>query len=156
MANFIEFDVKIDGKQLQNKVDRLIDDTTMMQIHNLFAMLINPYVPMDEGVLSQSVDVGVWPEFIRYKGPYAHYQYMGEVYGPNIPIYENGIVVGWWSPPGKGTKHPTGKDITYNKEKHPLATKEWDKVAMQDPTVKQKFEEGIRNILIRRAKELYG
>lgn len=155
MSDFLQFDVEFDGKQLKNKIDNLIDDKTMMQIHSLFAKLIEPYVPMDEGPLSQSVDVGTWPEFIRYKGPYAHYMYMGKVYGPNIPIFENGEIVGWWSPPGK-TKLPTGEEITYSKLKHPKATKEWDKVAMQDPATKKKFEEGVKNILKRRAKELYG
>lgn len=185
MADFFEFDVDVDGKALKNKIDNLIDDKTMQQIHNLFAMLINPYVPMDEGPLSQSLEVT--KDYVRYTQPYAHYQYMGEVYGPNYPGWEDGATPGWRSPAGKGSKHPTGRelgkqghatltpkwefdgnyikadptkliewDFGYNTERHPNATHHWDKVAMQDQNIKKKFEEGVKNILLRRARDLYG
>ena len=152
MADFIEFDVDVDGKFLREHIDALCDDVTMQRIHNLFAKLINPWVPMYEGILSQALEITA--KYIRYKQPYAHYMYDGEVYGPNIPIWENGIIVGWWSPPGKGSKHPTGRAIKYGTEKHPLATKEWDKVAL--PIILDKIEKGIINILALRARELYG
>ena len=47
-----------------------------------------------------------------WDSPYAHYMYMGEIYGPNIPRYdEEGNLVGWWSPP---VKQPTGRPLTYS------------------------------------------
>ena len=182
----LDFEIEIDGQALQKKFENVIDSKTMLQIHNLFAMLINPYIPFSEGILAQSLEVT--ENHVRYTQPYAHYQYMGEIYGPNFIGWEDGATPGWRSPPGKGSKHPTGRemgkqghatltphwqiedgqykpgdptkliewDFGYNLERHPLATHHWDKVAMQDPNVKQKFEQGVKNILINRLRELYG
>lgn len=138
----IEININLSGvTQNINKV--ITDDATLIAVHNLFAKLINPWVPMDEGVLSQTVEIN--KDFIRYNTPYAHYQYIGMIYGPNIPKKdEDGNIIGWWSPPGK-KKNPTGRPITYGTEKHPLATKEWDKVAMQ--TELTKFQDGVKAIL---------
>lgn len=138
--------VEMNFDKLQEKLNAInVDENAMLEIHNTFAKMINDYVPMDEGVLSQ--DIEITPEYVRYVQPYAHYQYVGEVYSPNIPIKEDGEIVGWFSPPGQ-KKHPTGKDIQYSVEKHPLATKEWDKVAMQ--TKKDEFEIQVKQILQRR------
>lgn len=83
------------------------------------------YVPMDTGTLRNSVRIT--PGMIEHTVPYAHYQYAGEVYGPNRPIYENGRVVGWYSAAVK--KHPTGRSLTYSHKYSSKATKEWDKAA---------------------------
>lgn len=145
--------VTINEKAIAEKLDSLVNDDVMRQIHNEFYRILIPYVPMDEGVLFQNVEIT--PKYIRYIQEYAHYMYIGAVYGPNIPIKDKvtGEVTGWFSPPGQ-KKKPTGKSIVYNKDKHPLATKEWDKVAMQ--TQLELFEKQVRDILVRRAKELYG
>ena len=144
----------MDVRRLINQFDELAtDDTAMLEIYNLFGKIIEPYVPMDEGVLAHGYEIT--PNYIRYPGPYAHYMYMGEIYGPNIPITDkNGDIIGWRSPPGKGSKYPTGREITYSKEKHEKASKEWDKAAMIEK--KDEFLAGVKNILIRRARELYG
>ena len=147
----IRVNVEIDDDLFEDILDSLLNDSVMLQVHNLFAKMCDPYVPMDEGVLAQSLEIT--PNYIRYNTPYAHYQYMGMVYGPSIPIIEDGIIVGWWSPPDK-EKYPTGASISYNTSKHPLATKEWDKAMMRDK--KDEFVEQVKQILIRRAKELYG
>ena len=53
--------------------------------------------------------------------------YEGLVMGPNIPIKESGIIVGWFSPKGK-PKHYTGANIKYHKDAgHPYAGPHWDK-----------------------------
>ena len=44
------------------------------------------------------------------------------VYGPNIPLYKNGELVGFYSPP---KKYPTGRELKYSTAKHPLAGKMW-------------------------------
>ncbi len=88
-----------------------------------FLRLADPYTPFDTGMLAQNVR-GVGTGIIEYLAPYAHYQYMGEVYGPSFPLYENGVLVGFRSRRGI-TKHPTGKAIQYNREKHPLAGPRW-------------------------------
>lgn len=141
-------DVTVNISDIINNVETAIDDDVMLAVHNTFAKLINPWVPFREGVLSQ--DIEITPNYIRYISPYAHYQYVGMVYGPNIPIYENGDIVGWFSPPGR-KKHPTGKPIQYGTEFHPLATKEWDKVAMQ--TQLDNFVESVKAIILRKINE---
>ena len=103
------------------------DKDTLTEIHNVYATYMNPYVPMDEGVLS--MDIKVLPDGVYYNSPYAHYQFEGVVYGPNIPIFENGVIVGWRSRPNK---QPTGASLTYSTEKHPQATHHWNDAMMKD------------------------
>lgn len=134
--------IKVDSKVIEKKINKAINDKTMLQIHNEFARIINPWVPMDEGILSQ--DIEVTPKYVRYKGPYAHYQYIGEIYSPNIPITENGVIVGWFSPKGQ-KKNPTGRQMEHSKEKHPLATSNWDRVALQSQM--KVLERTVTNIL---------
>lgn len=89
---------------------------------------MDPYVPARNQVLAQNVRVTAEEDcgHITYNSPYAHYQYEGEVYGPNIPIFEEDgeTVSGWRSPPHKT---PTGRKLEYRKVPHPLATSHWDK-----------------------------
>lgn len=44
--------------------------------------------------------------------------------------------------------------VVYTQTHHPLATSHWDKVAME--TEMESFEENVKQILIERAKQLYG
>lgn len=155
MANItINSDLTIDANSILNKYQDLITDSVMVEIYNLWGKLMEPYVPMDSGNLSHNFEVT--PNYIRYRGPYAHYQYIGIVYGPNIPIFQDGELVGFRSPPGKGSKSPKvpQQDIVYNTEKHPLATKEWDKVSWE--SIKDSFLQGVKDILTRRITQLYG
>lgn len=101
--------------------------TVMTECHNIFAQYMEPYVPMDEGILAHNISIT--PDGVHYLSPYAHYQYVGIIYGPNIPIYENGVIVGWWSPPNKKS---TGRKINYHTDKHSKATREWDKAMLRD------------------------
>lgn len=63
---------------------------------------------------------------VIYPGPAAHYLYYGEVYGPNIPIFDDdsGEPTGFFSPPNK-KKHPTGKALEYSTDVNPLAGAFW-------------------------------
>lgn len=90
-----------------------------------------PYLPFDEGVLAGSANTAtkIGSGEVIYDTPYARYQYYGEVYGPNIPIVENGVVTGYFSPP---EKHPTGKKLQYSKEVNPMAGSHWFDRAMAD------------------------
>jgi len=148
----IEFKGTAIEKLLQDKIQSILDEKAMLEVHNMFAKRCDPFVPMDEGVLAQSVQV--YEDRITYQGPYAHYQYIGEVYGPNIPIFENGIIVGWFSIPNM-KKHPTGREMQYGTEKHPLASKQWDKAMMASDSG-QVFLDDVTQILMKRWKELYG
>ena len=161
----VNIEVKIDTKKLASQFEALKDDNVMYQIHDLFAKMCDPYVPMYEGVLSQNGHAGqyltITKSGVRWFAKsdpsdtvsYAHYQYVGEVYGPNIPIIENGIITGWWSPP-REKKKPTGRAIQYSKEKHSLASKEWDKAMMRDKG--DVFINQVKEIVMQRFKELYG
>lgn len=116
------------------------DKTVMTECHNTLANYMNPYVPMQEGILSTNVEVT--DTSVHYLSPWAHYQYTGIVYGPNIPIFENGVIVGWWSRPNK---QPTGKNINYSTEKHAKATHHWDKAMINEKG--KEFTQDITNII---------
>lgn len=86
------------------------------------------YVPWDTGTLARSpysVTV-IGSGEVVYPGPYAHYMYYGEVYGPNIPVFEDdsGEPTRWFSPPGQ-EKHPTGRPLQYSDDPNPLAGSYW-------------------------------
>ena len=101
----------------------------MLFLANQAAALMDSYVPADNLVLAQNVDITADEDtgYITYNSPYAHYQYMGEIYGPNIPIYDGGELMGFWSPPHKT---PTGRKLKYSTFRHPLATDHWDQAMM--------------------------
>lgn len=72
-----------------------------------------PYVPMSAGSGAHMVDAArVTDDSIIYPGPYAHYQYVGEVMA------------------GRAPKHYTGKAIDYHGG--PMRGKQWDKRMMAD------------------------
>ena len=87
-----------------------------------------PYVPWETGTLAKSPYRASVPGSGRivYPGPYARYQYYGNVYGPNIPVFEDdsGVPTRWFSPPGQ-KKHPTGKLLKYKTDTNPLAGSYW-------------------------------
>ena len=93
------------------------------------ARLMDPYVPADNLVLAQNIDITAdeTAGYVTYNSPYAHYQFIGEVYGPNYPIMDGGEIVGFYSPPHKT---PTGGSLKYSTFRHPLATDHWDKAMM--------------------------
>lgn len=90
-----------------------------------------PYLPFDEGILAGSANTAtkIGSGEVIYDTRYARYLYYGEVYGPNIPIVENGVVTGYFSPP---EKHSTGKKLQYRTEKQPMAGSHWFDRAMAD------------------------
>ena len=86
------------------------------------------YVPWETGTLAKSPYsvTAIGTGEVIYPGPYAHYQYYGEVYGPNIPIFDDdsGEPTGWFSPPGR-EKVPTGRELRYATDVNPLAGSYW-------------------------------
>lgn len=74
----------------------------------------DPYIPFQQGELKNSLTYpqGIYGGELEWNAPHAHYQYIGEVYGPNIPIRDaEGNITGYWSPQNK---HPTGRQLTYH------------------------------------------
>ena len=103
---------------------KIVNDVGINQKLNLFMaqecmQLMNPFVPMDTGKLSQTVETKADNErgIVHYLVPYAHRQY-------------------------------TGTSFNFNKEKHPLATHHWDKamlIAKRTQLIKtiDKYREGL-------------
>lgn len=86
------------------------------------------YCPWETGVLAKSAygATQIGSGQVIYPGPYAHYQYYGEIYGPNIPVFEDdsGIPTRFFSPPGQ-QKHPTGRSLNHATDVNPLAGPFW-------------------------------
>ena len=133
--------VSVNVKAIENKLNNLIhDDETMLAVHQAFARYCDDYVPAATGTMAQTVEIDkelksnddsqtladaikVSKDYVHYTQPYAHYQYTGEIYGPNIPFTDEDGLVYWRSPKGK-KKYPTGRPITYSKQEHPKASKD--------------------------------
>lgn len=106
--------------------------------------LYNDYVPMSPGGGNLYTMVHFAPKEIEHFAPYAHYQYEGIVYGPNIPIMEGNRATGYFSMPNR-KKKPTGKRLQYDQSQHPKATAKWDKAAAptQGPKLAKAMQEYI-------------
>lgn len=125
LDNFItaeEF-IQRSGVGTGGHVQKTVDAAVIRECH--------PYLPYDEGILAGSVNIAtkIGSGEVIYDTPYARYQYYGEVYGPNIPIVENGVITGYFSPP---EKHPTGEKLNYSTEVNPMAGSHWFDRAMAD------------------------
>lgn len=84
-------------------------------IDNAVIRYCEPYVPRQTGTLANSPYTVSEPGRVVYNTPYARYLYYGEVMGPNIPIRENGDIVGFYSPKNQ-KKELTGRPLHYNGE----------------------------------------
>lgn len=104
------------GGLVQQTIDKSVIDWSLQ------------YCPMETGTLAKSAYTAtqIGSGQVVYPGPYAHYLYYGEVYGPNIPIFDDdsGEPTGFFSPPGQ-KKHPTGRELHYNTDLNPLAGPFW-------------------------------
>lgn len=74
--SLISYKVHIDDSQLAKRLEGLIDEKTMLEIQNLFAKTIDPWVPYLENPLSTTLEIT--PDYVKYLVPYAHYQYTGD------------------------------------------------------------------------------
>ena len=163
--------VQVDLGRITEKLDSVLEDEEFLtSVHNLLAKMCDPYVPKESGMLAQPI---VDENGVHYRTRYAHYMYHGIVYGPNIATAidsTTGQVLEWRSKPGM-TKNPNGNEMQYNtvwyqdlttgqfypekrRASHPKATKEWDKAMMMEQG--DKFVKQVKDLLVRRAKELYG
>jgi hypothetical protein len=109
------------GLEKGGRVQRAIDQNVID--------FCQPYVPASPDrtlEFSAQVSTEIGSGTVIWNTPYAHYQYMGIVYGPNIPIIdpETGVLMGWFSPPGR-PKHPTDRELTYDTSQNPMAGPYW-------------------------------
>lgn len=100
------------------KIDTSRIDKNIREAQKLLNLAVvgdcDPLIPFRQGALRNNVNYpqGIYGGEIEYNTPYAHYQYEGIVYGPNIPIRDaEGNITGWYSPP---SKQPTGRPLTYH------------------------------------------
>lgn len=118
--------IKLDTKRIDGNLKEAQKKLNMQIVADC-----EPYVPFRQGALRSSVRFpqGIDGGEIQYNTPYAHYLYIGEIYGPNIPIKDaQGNIIGWQSPPKKS---PIGRRLQYHA---PGTTDHW-------------FEEAKRNHL---------
>lgn len=113
--------IKIEGAV---KADRQMKRFANTQL----ARYCEPFVPASAQKML-SAPVAITEDYVQYRGPYGHYQYEGVIYGPNIPIMEDGVLVGFFSPPNK-PKVKTDQKLQYSHDVHPQAQSHWDKAAM--------------------------
>ena len=104
------------GGLVQRVIDKTVIDYSLQ------------YAPWESGSLAKSAygATQIGSGRVIYPGPYAHYQYYGEVYGPNIPVFEDdsGVPTRFFSRPGE-KKHPTGRSLQYATDVNPLAGPFW-------------------------------
>ena len=113
----VNFDARRDLSDLNTVLERrgLAPGGRVQRVVDLAVLrYCDPKVPFDTGTLKHSAITAsaVGDGILVYSTPYARYLYYGEVYGPNIPIYEGGELAGFRSPAGQ-KKHPTGRALTY-------------------------------------------
>lgn len=104
-------------------------------------LLCDPYVPKQDGPLKNTAQITQDGSAIVYNQPYAHYQYLGLVMGPNVLTEK-----GWRSMAGKGEKYYTGADIQYDGA--PMRGPHWEKRMMADH--REDIEEAVAAYLRRK------
>ena len=104
------------GGLVQQTIDKTVID------YNLI------YAPWETGNMATSAygATQIGSGKVIYPGPYAHYQYYGEIYGPNIPVFEDdsGVPTRFFSLPNQ-KKHPTGRPLVHSTDVNPLAGPFW-------------------------------
>lgn len=101
-------------RQLSLKLRDIERPDCMQDIAELTADFVQEFVPYDTGALRESIEIrGEWKySYIAWHAPYANYQYKGEVWGPNKPVFTNGVHTGWER--GKGKRKNTGRMMGTN------------------------------------------
>ena len=132
---------------LQKKLSYLLDDWQVKEgVTAIVRDEMNKFVPRDTGNLAESAEI--YDDEITWTAPYAHYQYMGNVYGPNFPVIINGEQT--WRSPRDKEKFPTGKRIQY----HTAGTgSDWDRKMMSNANARRIMNIRITAYLKRMAKE---
>lgn len=115
--------VKINVNEILNGRGMGKNDQVKRFIANEVARLSDPYVPMQSGNLKNHRIIANDGSEITYPGPYAHYHWVGEIYGPNIPLGEEGFF-------SRAPKKPTGRQMTYNDA--PMRGPHWTERMMSD------------------------
>lgn len=121
----VKVDVDINTAAILKKRGLGTDCSAARFLADTVVRLSDPYVPMASGSgahMKEGYTIADDGSTITYRGPYAHYQYMGEVMV--------GVVTG--SPYAKSgePKRGTGRPLSYHGA--PMRGKRWDKRMMAD------------------------
>ena len=101
--------------EIDETMQRMMQGLTVTQLRKLWTAVANnvwekcePYTPRQQGTMHNTAIRGATSSggYILYTAPYSHYQYYGQVMGPNT-LTENG----WRS--FHAPKHYTGEPLTY-------------------------------------------
>lgn len=106
------------GMEPGGRIQRTIDEAVIREC--------TPYVPASPDrtlEFSAGVSSEIGSGLVIWNTPYAHYQYMGIVYGPNFQVMIKGALE-WRSYAGR-PKHPTDRELTYDKAQNPMAGPYW-------------------------------
>lgn len=131
--------------KIENHIDipyymRKVEDATFWKYAaNKWWKLLTPYTPMETGTTFETAKIKGEPltGLIEYTSPQAHYLYRGEL------MVDPATGSSYASQGAK--KVYTGQALNISKEKHPLASKEWDKAAepIQKPNLIQAMQDYI-------------
>ena len=157
---FINVRVTRDNIQtkLQSDLKELCYDAqTKYEVNNILAEMIDKYVPSGVGnpvrgepTLRESVKIT--PNYVSWNTPYAHYQYVGTVYGPNFRVVDENGNYTWRSRKGE-TKRPTWRPLGWLDGYSTAGTgPEWDKEMWANE--RRSAQIRITNCLKQRKKEL--
>lgn len=138
MGNSVTYNITL-GKAVQKwgtaytkSLDFLGETGAMTSLAKGYRYYINQYVPKVSGNLRRTARAlgnahgfggkgSAWVSWVpNSKVKYVHYQYIGNVYGPNRAVFNGqgpnesgaaGTHSGWRSPAGKGEKYDTGRKM---------------------------------------------
>jgi hypothetical protein len=106
-------------------LNMLEEHDVLIKANEKIAKALEPYVPSKSGALARSwiahPNVITWGEKPTpgFTSPheYARYQYGGQVYGVNLPIWEyqpetkTSRIIGWYTPKSSVPKQPNGNEL---------------------------------------------
>lgn len=113
------------GLERGGRVQRFIDQKVISDCR--------PYIPASpDRTLADSAQATteLGSGLVIWNTPYAHYQYMGIVYGPNFQVLIKGALE--WRSYKDRPKHPTDRELTYDTSQNPMAGPHWFERAKAD------------------------
>ena len=122
MSFDIKAEMRINAEKMMLQMGLGADHGAQKFLANSIAAYCDPYVPIESGALKDNYQISGDGTQIIYPGPYARYQYYGEVMAGSAP------------------KHYTGRAIDYDDS--PIRGKEWDKRMWAD-----KHDEVLRSLV---------
>ena len=119
-------DVHLDPNDILNEFGLEPGGFVQRTVDQLVIDFCDPYVPAsprESLKTSAGVATEIGSGLVVYDTPYAHYMYMGIVYGPNFLVDINGKLE--WRSYKDRTKKPTNRKLTYDQSRSPLAGPFW-------------------------------